>query len=71
VEAAREADVRVNEHEAKASGRGRLPGVAALGNDEARVLGLERFGVQKSIGRIAVRDAHGRWIKPADEERAD
>jgi len=37
------------------------PEPAALGNDGAQVLELECFGVQKSIGRIAGRDAHGRY----------
>jgi len=35
--------------------------VAAPGNDEARVLEWECFGVQKSIGRTAGRDARGRY----------
>jgi len=37
------------------------PRNVALGNDEAQVLELECFGVQKSIGRIAGRDARGRY----------
>jgi len=37
----------------------RTGSVVALGNGEARVLELDGFGVQTSIGRITGRDAHG------------
>jgi len=63
--------IRVCEHEPQGSereraSRGRRKASrgsrnAALGNDEVQVLELEGFGVQKSIGRIAGRDARGRY----------
>jgi len=64
--------VREDEHGPQGPGRERPPRgrreafsrnsrVAALGSGEVRVLELKCFGVQKSIGRIAGRDARGRY----------
>jgi len=73
----------VDEHEARASVRERAPSarrkahvrnakarLAALGSDEARVFESGSFGVQKSIGRMADRDARRRYQAPCEYARS-